>query len=259
MILEVLLQAAVLCGILYAVARYEADYSFQKVAMVAAGIALGNMVIEALLHGYVRPDLRWLLIFPCVAFTSFMIMTFCWINVWKSLLVVVLFVAFQLLMQLGLAMLTNHYAPSADERNAAIQKKKDESVETQKQIVEMMAGQTPSASVPVPPKATAKSVPKTTRRAATVKEKAAAPEKSLADKAGWVAAEKRLKVAGISSAGGQKVALVNNNAVTENGMVRVTHNNKVYRWRAVSITKDGVEWKRVDVSAVKAAVRKRLR
>ena len=244
MVLEVFLQAAVLCTILFVVAKHEADYSFQKVAMVVAGIVLGNMIIQGVLHERIPARLEWLVAVPCVAFTAFMIMTFCWINIWKSLLVVLVFVGFQFLAHLGIEALKRHYGPS-EEQAVAIQKKQAEIAETQQQIVAMMEEQA-ARPVEKPPKEPAKEpAKKAAKKAAPV------PQAPAEDEAGWKEAEKRLKIAGISSRQGQRIALVNNGVVAENDTVRVRHDDKIYTWRAVSIGDDGVRWKRLTARPVK--------
>lgn len=244
MILEVFIQAAVLCTILYVVARYEADYSFQKVAMVAAGIGLGNMLIQSLLQPHVPVGLQSLLVIPCIIFTAFMIMTFCWINVWKSVLVVLVFVGFQLLSHLGMQVLMKRFG-SSDAQAAAVEKKQQEVAEMQEQIVAMI--ENPAAPAPaVPPPA-----PTVAPEPAPVPEsdKPVAPGPAVND-VGWDAAEKMLKVAGVSKRHGEVIALVNNSVVLQNGVIRVTYNGMIYSWRAAAISSDGVRWERLKARPV---------
>ena len=259
MVLEIFLQAAVLCTILYAVAKYEADYSFQKVAMVAAGIALGNMLIQALLHEHLPVKLRPFLVIPCIAFTAFMIMTFCWINVWKSLLVVVVFVGFQLLGHLGIEVLKKRYGPS-EEHAEAVKKKQEEVAETQQAIMDMMEEQAKQMARSVPPPAPAAAAsPAVAKVKAPKPVPAAKPvaENQAGDEKEWLEVRKKLRVTGISSSGGKQVALVNNGMVAENDVVRIRHNDRIYSWRAVAVTRDGVEWKRLRASPVKKSVRRK--
>jgi len=84
LLIETFVKAFVLLILVYVVARGEADYDFRKVAMVTAGIVLGCVVIEGLLFS--RIGLFVLL--PMAAFIVFMVMKFCWVRFWKSLLII---------------------------------------------------------------------------------------------------------------------------------------------------------------------------
>ena len=71
-------------------------------------------------------------------------------------------------------------------------------------------------------------------------------EKSYAP--GWEGAEARLKRAGIMSVGeGEWEALVNGKVVSKGKIVKIEHEGQTYRFRAKNITRDEVQWERMDV------------
>lgn len=99
MIGEILLKALVLCGLLYLFARHEADFEFRKVALVTCGITLGDFALEA----FVTPSLAFYM--PTIAaaavtflfaivFVAFMVVRFCWVRLWKGVVITILFMAF---------------------------------------------------------------------------------------------------------------------------------------------------------------------
>lgn len=111
MVGQIVIQALILRGLLLLVARHEADTSFAKVAMVAAGISLGTLVISMFTMQY-GP----LVTIPAqIAFMAAVLMTFCWISIAKSLIVVTIYAAchflFTFLMALLLGMIFKGMAP----------------------------------------------------------------------------------------------------------------------------------------------------
>ena len=261
MILQVFMQAAVLCGILYAIAKYEADYSFQKVAMVAAGIALGNVLITALLQERIKPDLHWVLVFPCIAFTAVMIMTFCWVSLWKSVLVVVIFVLFQTASDFARNMIMTRLSASLNApASEALKKKEDDLKEFQMEILATMGGNNASRQ-PVIAKPEHPSSPVVTnvinKQAESVPiiiEKKKVVMELKDDSVAWTQAKKKLRVAGISRKGNEFVALVNNKVLVKGGVISIQHEDMVYRWQASEITKNGVIWKQLTSRPVNKSV-----
>jgi len=89
MVGQVIIQALILRAILYLLAKHEADTSLPKVAMVVAGVTLGNVLIMAMLSKY-----GVLVVYAAqIMFMAVMIGSFCWISFWKSVLVVISYVA----------------------------------------------------------------------------------------------------------------------------------------------------------------------
>jgi len=95
---DIFVNAAVLCLILYLVAKNEADYSFAKVAMVTAVIGLGSFLIQL----FLLEKIGWLTIIPVFALATAMVMIFCWVRFWKTILVVVLFCLFHVGIKIGI-------------------------------------------------------------------------------------------------------------------------------------------------------------
>ena len=107
MIGDVFLNAAILCAILYLVAKHEADYSFAKVAMVTAVTGLGAFLIQIFLFEMIG----WYTIGLVFLLTAAMIMTFCWVRLWKTVIVVTLFCAFHVGIQIGVDGVQEHCFP----------------------------------------------------------------------------------------------------------------------------------------------------
>ena len=87
LLFEVFIKAFLLLILLYIVARDEADFEFRKVTMVTAGIVLGAVILDAVLTRFVGI----FTLIPIIAFVVFMVMKFCWVRFWRSLLVVIPF------------------------------------------------------------------------------------------------------------------------------------------------------------------------
>jgi hypothetical protein len=111
MIGDVFLNAAILCAILYLVAKHEADYSFAKVAMVTAVTGLGAFLIQIFLFDMIG----WYTIGLVFLLTAAMIMTFCWVRLWKTVIVVTLFCAFHFGIQIGVDGVEQHFFPDNSE------------------------------------------------------------------------------------------------------------------------------------------------
>lgn len=138
MIGQILLQALILCGLLYLIARHEADFEFAKVAMVVAGITLGNFIIELTLI----PRIGVFTPLAEIAFVVFMITKFCWVRWWKAVIVSVLFIAVQLGMAFGVALVVQKVDRSVDEAGGTVLERSDENTKEAVQIFrEMMSAE----------------------------------------------------------------------------------------------------------------------
>lgn len=93
----IMFNALVLCALLYLFARDTADYEFQKVAIVAACILVGNKVLQWTL----APYLDAFVALPMAAFTLFMLVRFCWVTVRQAVLILILFALCQGLIALA--------------------------------------------------------------------------------------------------------------------------------------------------------------
>jgi hypothetical protein len=111
MIRDVFLNTAVLYTILYLVAKHEADYSFARVAMVTAVTSLGAFLIQIFLFEMIG----WFTIGLVFLLTAAMIMTFCWVRLWKTVIVVTLFCAFHFGIEISVDDIQEHFFPDDSE------------------------------------------------------------------------------------------------------------------------------------------------
>ena len=95
-------KALILCGLLYAFARHEADFDYQKVLMVTAGIVLGATLIE----GFLGPWIKWFTCIPVLALMVALLMKFCWVSLGKAILVAAIFTTLNTGLNVGAAMLS---------------------------------------------------------------------------------------------------------------------------------------------------------
>jgi len=87
MLIEVFIKAFLLMILVYIVARDEADFEFRKVSMVAAGIMFGAVILDATLTRFIG----LFTLVPIAGFIVFMVMQFCWVRFWRSLLIAIPF------------------------------------------------------------------------------------------------------------------------------------------------------------------------
>jgi len=107
LIAEVFLKAAVLSLILYLLARHEADYGFQKVAMVTAGITLGGFLLEQFIPFMVRRIVgegvsapvilgvsTILTVGALMLFVASMVARFCWVSARRAAAIAAVYIVF---------------------------------------------------------------------------------------------------------------------------------------------------------------------
>lgn len=261
---QVFIDALVLSLILYLMARHEADYDFQKLAMVVAGTALGNMVLSVSLGLWLPPALSvWIMPLVQIVFSAYMIMTFCWISFRKSLLVAVVFAC----LHIGFGFVVNWAVKrmfgSAGQQPSLVERQNQEIEDVRKEMMRMAEIEAKAYAPPTPPEAVApkpaavvvsNAAPAATNPppappAAVVAGEAVPPSVAVpaGTQAEWDAARARVKYAGSSGQGGGYVALINKRLVEPGDLVSVSHQGKTYRWRVKSITRDGVDLEPVDV------------
>ncbi|MCE9615268.1 MAG: hypothetical protein K8T26_13435 [Lentisphaerae bacterium] len=271
MIGEVFLKAAILCGLLYFIARHEADYSFQKVAMVTAGLMLGSVLIDAAVKPHLGP---WTAIIH-VAFIAFMIMTFCWITFWKSLVVVVVYVGvhFALALLGGMALGYLHKESSKSAGMVMMGANESEFKEMQSMIndnaeramrqagagMEEAAGE--AAPEPAAPAVEEDRAPALAARVADATPPPAPPEPAAeaatpaAGEDEWVTAEKSLVVGGMASGSrGAPTVFINGQLREAGDVISATSHDQLYRWRILSIGDKGVRLKPIDKRPAPIAV-----
>jgi len=99
MLLEVFVKAFLLLILLYIVAREEADFDFRKLTMVTAAIVLGAVILDAALTRFIG----LLTLIPILALIVFMVMKFCWVRFWRSLLVGIPFLILSIMISTSVA------------------------------------------------------------------------------------------------------------------------------------------------------------
>lgn len=260
MIVQVFIEAAILCGLLYAIARYEADYSFTKVAMVVAGLSLGSVLINATVQPHLGP---WTAI-VLVAFYAFMIMTFCWVSFWKSLLVVVAYSA----VHFGLAFLALIVAASLIKQSSKtgmvmMGATESEFKEIQAEIQKNFSNAAEQARTRAPEigKAAAAAHAATNPAAATGQPAAAEPAAKAPPPATtnappivprpgedeWTTAQRTLVLGGFASGSRAAVTALVNGQMREVGdIISAPYNGQVYRWRITAIDTKGLHLQPLD-------------
>jgi hypothetical protein len=254
-IAEVFIKAAVLCFLLYIVARHEADFSFQKVAMVVAGITLAAVLLDAIL----KPYIGYFSAIPIAVASAALIVRFCWVNWPKAILVTAIFLA----INIGLGLAAGALFKRLEENSGALTRAHEKDIEEAKGFLqEVFGGQHPAVSVPAgtsnPVPVAAAELPPGTNAAtavaapppAVVPAPTAQPATDVSgiepadDEPGWTAAQAKLILEGVFSGGGQKMAKVNGRFVEEGSSIRVSHDGRVYRFRVKSIERGAVQWVR---------------
>jgi len=276
LLFELFINAFLLLILLYIVARDEADFEFRKVMMVTAGIVLGTVILDGVLTRYIGA----FALIPIIAFVVFMVMKFCWVRFWRSLLIVIPFLilnssisnsvdSFQENanfaiargmqgqvtdedMQIALSMFqdggnTNNFFLSAQTEKPEVRKSADQILV--KKFMEWI---------------TLKKNPFNQANIVKIKEKMGTdlstpfiehgndkPEhEAVAETApsrDWQEAEKKIKLKGIMvGTDGVRVALVNNQLVREGESIRVEHKKMIYRWRAGVIRENKISWEPVE-------------
>ena len=239
MLAQIFVQAFILCTILYVVARHEADYSFSKVAMVSAGITLGSTVIEALVTKYLGP----FTILPVLAFVAFMIMTFCWTSLRKSILVVVIYSLAHVAFAVGVAAVASHFFPKPDMDQTSCG-----TTEEQVEILRMIGfniGDDGTSSTQTQETTIAETTPvqvETNGLAQEPMEQTNAASSTVdSTEPEWARAEKTFLIGGImTDKDGRYVALVNGKLVEEGDTISVVYEDMTYRWNVRAVSRKGL-------------------
>jgi uncharacterized membrane protein len=247
-LVEVFLNASVLCVILYAVARHEADYSFSKVAMVSAGLVTGSLLLRVTMLPHLSDDYHWLLYPAIFLFTAFVLMTFCWITFWKSVLVIVLFSCWQV----GTAVITAYAKQQFNNDTDRITRARDSQKEELDLIRQEMQRQASNASVRaktagrnrIEKRAPAsKTDPIPARRPALKKD--TGPAASAAD---WRQAKKNIRVGGTIVFKGRTCASINGRIVEEDDLISAEYKGRNFSWKVKSISSSGIHLEQAAVT-----------
>lgn len=263
---KVSFDALVLCLILYLVARHEADYDFPKLTMVVAGTALGNLVLLIAISGHLPPaHLLWIAPLIQMAFSAFMIKTFCWVSFWKALLVAAICTLLHVAFGLGVNLLMRKMTGGREAAPSLVEQQERDLEEVKAEMLRMAALSRAAvyASDSATTNAVATGAPATNSPAAGPVATDGVPLPSVstngpsspagltnalsADAVDWEAARKQLKISGTSGRPGAYVALVNQRVVNAGDVVTVHYGNRVYHWTVRAITLDHVQFEPRDV------------
>lgn len=277
MIVEILFKALILAAILYIVARHEADFEFSKVAMVVAGITLGTFLIDALL----TPKIGLFSVIPSIAFVTYMVVKFCWVRVWKGLIVTIIFIAINIGLNFAVLALFRDAGKAGDEVLDRANQEQEENLKELKALVDaneaMYQKQMQNMGITSPPMPVATSggmkpvgfleemsksaPPPEPKKQAPAKKSAQTPAASAAaggfateDSPYWESSRAQLRVtARATAAGGKPAAFVNGEMITEGAVVNIRYEGQIYRWRAKAIGPRSIEWEPYTGAAAKPA------
>jgi hypothetical protein len=244
MIIEILVDTAMLTLILFPVARHEADYSFGKVAMVTAAIGLGSFLVQVFLFDMIS----WFTLIPVFLFSGIMIKAFCRLNWRKTFLVIAVFTVFQVGSKHGMAVISSHIAPPEmppSQTEQALEVGKD---------MGMLATPARPGPIPIQTRGEKKKEKQKTEEA----EKRPSKFKKMFSKKtgkkidggadGWEAARKALIHGGsMLNDHGQYVAIVNGEIVEVGDIVSHKIRSKKYRWKVSYISKHNVSFEQLDI------------
>lgn len=261
-VLNVLVKAGVLSGILYLIARDEADLDLQKTAIVVSVITLGTLMIdmvfmmsfmslESLTGLLARIGLR---VLASLVFVIIILMKFCWVRFWKAVLATILFfVANALLMvgvQLIVAMLSGPVEAADDSRMGRGQN----AFEMVGMIRQMLDADETASQCPLDPEFMAAVSNMAEEAEASLPDVPPPPppspvyhlEAHTAAKGehptGLRGSDAQLQVLAVVMQNGKRYAMVNDRMVEEGGIVEVETEDGTNRWRVAEIRTEGVIW-----------------
>jgi hypothetical protein len=271
MIGEIFLKALVLCGILYLVARREADFQFSKLVLVTCGITLGNFALEVFLAPQLANYIPFfasaaVTLLVAVAFVTFMVVRFCWVRLWKGVIVTVLFMGFSVGLSVAGAMLVKQINQSVEKAGGsvmeqnnkeALQMFREMTAVTSSQMMQqakaeglgpapaqakvdaeapslLPAVMPPEESVEPPPRATV-TPPPPKQPIDELPAFARTPE--------WQAAQAKIKVSAVLvERDGSNTAIVNGEVLGIGDVLTVEVKKKLYRFKMAELTTDWVAW-----------------
>lgn len=143
LMIQVAIEALVLCGLLYLIARHEADFNFGKLFVVSAVIVFVALMFEV----WMKPKIGWFVLLFDAGFVLFMLTQYCWVSVPKGLIVTVIF----MLVQVVFAMVFLHYKAQldkdAEKSMALVNERQKDMIEAQAMMMDALQG----AYIPPPP------------------------------------------------------------------------------------------------------------
>jgi len=278
MIGEIFLKALVLCGILFLVARHEADFDFKKVALVTCGITLGILAVEA----FVDPRIKELLasrfesplpeivsgsvtLLLATAFTVFMVVRFCWVGIWKGILVAIVYIAFSIGLSVAGAYVVAKINQSVEEAGGSkMEEANKEALQMFQEMMdqssaEMMRQAQVESGMPMPAvpgtNAGVTHVPPPSEPVSPAENSAPPPPAveppppridelpAFARTPEWQAAQAKIKVSAVLvERDGSNVAIVNGDVLGIGDVLTVEVKKKLYLFKMAEITTDWVAW-----------------
>lgn len=259
MFIQILIQAVLLQLSLKLVAKHEADTSFGKSLVVVAGLGIGQFLV-AILIGKVLP----LAVLPAIiVFTAAVIMTFCWISFWKSMIVVLIYLIVQVILLglislfIGASLLLNligmgskgpqnqagyHQIDPEEAQRMAIQAQQ-EAMQRHQDLIKKQAAAAEAANRGEARETAARVI---TNKVGPV----TSPRKSArtnSRKIDWAAAEESIRRGGIVRGAKTYAAMLNGNMVSAGDTLKAEYEGRTYRWKVKSISDNDVELEEVDV------------
>jgi hypothetical protein len=271
MIGEIFLKALVLCGILYLIARHEADFEFRKVALVTCGITLGIFALDAFLTpslAYYLPYLvaAALTFLVAIIFVTFMVVRFCWVPLWKGIVVTIIFLVFNVGLSIAGALAMAKINQSVEKAGGSVMEKNNKEAlamfqEMMEQSSSEMSRQVKAESAEFMPALTNANVEAAPHPPAVIaaEERVEAPPQEPVEPAPperpldelpafartpeWQAAQAKIKVSAVLvERDGSNTAIVNGEVLGIGDVLTVEVKKKLYRFKMAEITTDWVAW-----------------
>ena len=265
----IFLKAVVLCGILFLVARREADFEFNKLVLVSCGITLVSFALEAFLEPALANYMPFFVsaavtLLLALAFMTFMIVRFCWVRLWKGILVTILFMLFSIGLSVAEAFIAEKINQSVDKAGGSMMEQNNqEAVQMFQEMMAMSSSQMMEQAkaegvkpMPVPDLTNANAQGALPPPAALPKGEvvepppvAPAPEQPLdelpafARTPEWQAAQAKIKVSAVLvERDGSNTAIVNGEVLGIGDILTVEVKKKLYRFKMAELTTDWVAW-----------------
>lgn len=270
MIGEIFLKALVLGGILFLVARHEADFQFNKLVLVTCGITLGSFAMEAFLAPslanympfFASEAVTFLLAF---AFVMFMVVHFCWVRLWKGILVTLLFMGFSIGLSVAGAIVMAKINQSVEKAGGSVMEQNNkEALAMFQEMMDMSSsqlmeqakaeGMTPMSdlasadvegALPLPalPQEEPVKLPPQEPVEPPPPEPPADELPAFARTPEWQAAQAKIKVSAVLvERDGSNTAIVNGEVLGIGDVLTVEVKRKLYRFKMAELTTDWVAW-----------------
>jgi hypothetical protein len=264
MIGGIILKAVVLGGILFLVARHEADFQLSKLVLVTCGITVGTFAIEVFLAPALANYMPYVASAAVVsllafAFVTFMVVRFCWVRLWKGFLVTLLFMGFSIGLSVASAIVVSKINLSVDKAGGSMMEQNNkEALQMFQEMTSVTASQmmsqtaaenatsAPGLSNAVVEQAALTPLATSTQPVSVEPPPPEPPSDELpafARTPEWQAAQAKIKVSAVLvERDGSNTAIVNGEVLGIGDVLSVEVKKKVYRFKMAEITTDWVAW-----------------